>query len=91
MATADMFGSTNVPARAKAPGSGLLVTNHLNLMYMLASGPQDRGKNPRGAQGLKAVMRMVPSSPYDTGSQAEKKIFDRLRRALCRAGRGRSC
>ena len=27
-------------------------------------------------------MRMVPSSPYDTGSQAEKKIFDRLRRAF---------
>ena len=38
MATADMFGSTNVPAPAKAPGSGLLVTNHLNLMYMLAAG-----------------------------------------------------
>ncbi len=27
-------------------------------------------------------MRMVPSSPYDTGSQAEKRIFDRLRRAF---------
>ncbi len=24
-------------------------------------------------------MRMVPSSPYDTGSQAEKRIFQRLR------------
>ena len=24
-------------------------------------------------------MRMVPSSPYDTGSQAEKRIFERLR------------
>ena len=27
-------------------------------------------------------MRMVPSSPYATGSQAEKRIFDRLRRAF---------
>ena len=38
MATADMFASTNEPAGAKAPDSGLLVTNHLNLMYMLAAG-----------------------------------------------------
>ena len=38
MATADMFGSTSVPAPAKAPAAGLLVTNHLNLMYMLAAG-----------------------------------------------------
>ena len=27
-------------------------------------------------------MRMVPQSPFDTGSQAEKLIFDRLRRAF---------
>ena len=27
-------------------------------------------------------MRMVPSSPYDTGSQAEKRIFERLRSAF---------
>ena len=27
-------------------------------------------------------MRMVPSSPFATGSQAEKRIFDRLRRAF---------
>ena len=27
-------------------------------------------------------MRMVPSSPYDTGSQAEKRIFGRLRSAF---------
>ena len=38
MATADMFGSTSVPPPAKAPDSGLLVTNHLNLMYILAAG-----------------------------------------------------
>ena len=38
MDTADMFPSENEPAAAKAPGSGLLVTNHLNLMYMLAAG-----------------------------------------------------
>lgn len=38
MATADMFEAKSVPAAAKAPGSGLLVTNHLNLMYMLAAG-----------------------------------------------------
>ena len=38
MATSDMFASTNEPAGAKAPDSGLLVTNHLNLMYMLAAG-----------------------------------------------------
>ena len=39
MATADMFGSgseSGCPDRA--PKSGLLVTNHLNLMYMLAAG-----------------------------------------------------
>ena len=38
MATADMFGSTSGPASAKPPAVGLLVTNHLNLMYMLAAG-----------------------------------------------------
>lgn len=38
MATADLFKAAKEPAPAKAPGSGLLVTNHLNLMYMLAAG-----------------------------------------------------
>ena len=48
MATADLFAPENAsssppplerePAKAKAPESGLLVTNHLNLMYMLAAG-----------------------------------------------------
>ena len=38
MATADMFTSKNEPAPAKAPDSGFFVTNHLNLMYMLAAG-----------------------------------------------------
>ena len=38
MTTADMFASSNVAAPANAPGSALLVTNHLNLMYMLAAG-----------------------------------------------------
>ena len=38
MATADLFLPTASTARAKAPRSGLLVTNHLNLMYMLAAG-----------------------------------------------------
>ena len=38
MATADMFGSTSEPASAPAPATGLLGTNHLNLMYMLAAG-----------------------------------------------------
>ncbi len=38
MATAELFHATDVPATAKAPESGLLVTNHLNLMYMLAAG-----------------------------------------------------
>ena len=33
MATDDLFTAANGPAPAKAPGSGLLVTNHLNLMY----------------------------------------------------------
>lgn len=37
MRTADMF-EPSAPAPAKAPTSGLLVTNHLNLMYMLAAG-----------------------------------------------------
>ena len=27
-------------------------------------------------------MRMVPSSPYETGSQAEKRVFERLRSVL---------
>lgn len=27
-------------------------------------------------------MRMVPRSPYETGSQAEKRMFDRLRAAF---------
>ena len=42
MANGDLFGSTGEPAPAmapaKAPAAGLLVTNHLNLMYMLAAG-----------------------------------------------------
>ena len=38
MANPDLFTAANGPAPAKAPGSGLLVTNHLNLMYMLAAG-----------------------------------------------------
>lgn len=38
MATTDMFGSTIEHGAAPAPNSGLLVTNHLNLMYMLAAG-----------------------------------------------------
>ena len=27
-------------------------------------------------------MRMVPESPFDTGSEAEKRVFDRLRGAF---------
>ena len=38
MATADLFTPETEPAPAKAPEAGLLVTNHLNLMYMLAAG-----------------------------------------------------
>ena len=38
MANPDLFTAANGPAPAKAPGSGLLVTNHMNLMYMLAAG-----------------------------------------------------
>lgn len=38
MRTADMFESSGLLGPAKAPTSGLLVTNHLNLMYMLAAG-----------------------------------------------------
>ena len=38
MATGDLFESGTAPDRAKAPGSGFLVTNHLNLMYMLSAG-----------------------------------------------------
>ena len=38
MATVDLFASTGEPGPAKAPAAGLLVTNHLNLMYMLAAG-----------------------------------------------------
>ena len=39
MITVDLFTSEKeVPAPAKAPDSAFLVTNHLNLMYMLAAG-----------------------------------------------------
>lgn len=38
MTTADMFDSNNAPARVNAPEVGFLVTNHLNLMYMLSAG-----------------------------------------------------
>ena len=38
MTTAELFGSASVPADTDVPESGLLVTNHLNLMYMLAAG-----------------------------------------------------
>ena len=38
MAIADLFDATSVPATVRAPDSGLLVTNHLNMMYMLAAG-----------------------------------------------------
>ncbi len=39
MTTPDMFKSKDdASATAKAPASGLIVTNHLNLMYMLAAG-----------------------------------------------------
>ena len=38
MATAELFESAGVSADARVPESGLLVTNHLNLMYMLAAG-----------------------------------------------------
>lgn len=38
MATPDMFGLNSAAVSAKAPTAGLLVTNHLNLMYMLAAG-----------------------------------------------------
>ena len=38
MTTADMFTLTDTPTQANTPASGLLVTNHLNLMYMLAAG-----------------------------------------------------
>ena len=38
MTIADMFDSSNAPARVTAPEVGFLVTNHLNLMYMLSAG-----------------------------------------------------
>ena len=38
MTTADLFTAETALAPAIAPDSGLLVTNHLNLMYMLAAG-----------------------------------------------------
>ena len=38
MANAELFPATGAPAIVTAPESGLLVTNHLNLMYMLAAG-----------------------------------------------------
>ena len=38
MATPDLFAPEGAPASSKAPEAGLLVTNHLNLMYMLAAG-----------------------------------------------------
>ena len=38
MATETLFESGGSSAQARPPASGLLVTNHLNLMYMLAAG-----------------------------------------------------
>ena len=38
MATGDLFKSSDASGLGRAPGSGFLVTNHLNLMYMLAAG-----------------------------------------------------
>ena len=38
MATGDLFKSSDASGSGRAPGSGFLVTNHLNLMYMLAAG-----------------------------------------------------
>ena len=38
MTTLDMFASARASAPEKAPHTGLLVTNHLNLMYMLSAG-----------------------------------------------------
>ncbi|MDE0342622.1 MAG: hypothetical protein OXK82_05530 [Deltaproteobacteria bacterium] len=38
MTTTDMFDTNNVPNRVDAPTVGYLVTNHLNLMYMLSAG-----------------------------------------------------
>ena len=38
MATGDLFTPTGSPGPGKAPESVFLVTNHLNLMYMLAAG-----------------------------------------------------
>ena len=38
MATGDLFESGDASGPGRAPASGLLVTNHLNLMYMLAAG-----------------------------------------------------
>lgn len=38
MTPADLFDSSSAPARVNAPEVGFLVTNHLNLMYMLSAG-----------------------------------------------------
>ena len=38
MATGDLFFPNDAPGSGKAPTSAFLVTNHLNLMYMLAAG-----------------------------------------------------
>ena len=38
MATGDLFPPTDAPGPGKAPQRAFLVTNHLNLMYMLAAG-----------------------------------------------------
>ena len=38
MEIADLFESSNPPDQGNAPGAGYLVTNQLNLMYMLAAG-----------------------------------------------------
>ena len=38
MAIEDLFGQEDAPAPAKEFDSGLLVTNHLNLLYMLSAG-----------------------------------------------------
>ena len=41
-----------------------------------------RGEGTQEARELMTAMRMVPATPHATGSQAEKRIFERLRTAF---------
>ena len=65
MATKMLFESDDQPAPVRPPASGLLVTNHLNLMYMLenAVDPQVRVRQNRRIVTMGEIRASVRTLP----------------------------